>query len=93
MSPLDFFALFILAVLVAAAVAVWVILGMLPGRIARQRRHPQADAISVCGWWGVITFGLLLPIAYIWAYTDPRWRERPSDDAEVRGDLEEGSSP
>jgi hypothetical protein len=67
---LDWFALFVLLVLAAAAVAVWVGLGMMPGRIARARRHPQSDAIAVCGWWGVITMGLLLPIAYIWAYTN-----------------------
>ena len=66
---LDWFALFILLVLLATAVATWVVLGMMPGRIARKRNHPQADAIAVCGWWGVITMGLLLPIAYIWAYT------------------------
>ena len=68
---LDFFALFVLLVLAATALAAWVILGMLPGRIARRRKHPQADAISVCGWWGVITMGLLLPVAFIWAYTKP----------------------
>ena len=66
---LDIFALIVLLVLLAAVVAVWVILGMLPGRIARARNHPQADAISVCGWWGVITMGLLCPLAFIWAYT------------------------
>ena len=80
MSFLDIFALFILFVLVAAAVGVWVILGMLPGRIARQRKHPQADAINACGWWGAITLGLLMPIAFVWAFTDPRWRERESSD-------------
>ena len=69
---LEFFALIVLIVLVAAAVAIWVILGMLPGRIARQRNHPQADAITVCGWWGVITMGLLCPLAFIWAYTKPQ---------------------
>ena len=78
MNFLDLFALVILLVLLAAAVAVWVILGMMPGRIARQRKHPQADAIAVCGWWGAITLGLLTPIAFIWAYTDARWRERES---------------
>ena len=71
MSALDIFALFILLVLACAAVWTWVILGMLPGQIARRRNHPQADAISVCGWWGVITMGLLLPVAFIWAYTKP----------------------
>lgn len=75
MGFLDIFALFVLLLLLASTVGVWVVLGMMPGRIARARNHPQADAISICGWWGVITMGLLLPIAYIWAYTNPRWRD------------------
>lgn len=71
MSVLDIFALIILLVLLAVAIAVWVILGMMPGKIARSRNHPQAEAINVCGWWGVITLGILLPLAFIWAYTNP----------------------
>ena len=70
MDFLDGFALFVLCTLIVTFVTVWVVLGMLPGRIARQRKHPQADAINVCGWWGVITMGLLLPLAFIWAYTN-----------------------
>jgi len=62
-------------------------LGIMPGRIARQRHHPQADAINVCGWWGVFTMGLLLPVAYIWAYSNPRWRdESPSGAGQMKGD-------
>jgi len=72
---LDYFALAVLLILVTAAVVIWVLLGIMPGRIARDRKHPHADAISVCGWWGVITMGLLLPLAYIWAYSNPRWRD------------------
>jgi hypothetical protein len=68
---LDLFALLILLVLFAAVIAAWVMLGMLPGRIARQRNHPQADAIAVCGWFGVLTMGILCPLAFIWAYTRP----------------------
>ena len=71
MTGLDVFALIVLLVLVAAGIAVWVILGMLPGRIARSRHHPQTDAINMCGWWGAVTMGLLSPVAYIWAYTKP----------------------
>jgi hypothetical protein len=93
MSFLDVFALFILFVLAAAAVAVWIILGMLPGRIARQRKHPQADAIAICGWWGAITLGLLMPIAFIWAYTDPRWRDRESSGSDhVAGSEKEATA-
>jgi len=69
MTGLDIFALIILLVLLALIVAVWVALGMLPGKIAKSRNHPQAEAINVCGWWGVITMGILLPVAFIWAYT------------------------
>jgi hypothetical protein len=71
MTMLDIFALIVLLVLLATAIAAWAVLGMLPGRIARSRNHPQADAITVCGWWGVITLGLLCPLAFIWAYTKP----------------------
>ena len=71
MTFLDVFALFVLFVLAAAVVGIWVVLGMMPGKIARERNHPQAEAINVCGWWGVITLGILLPLAFIWAYTNP----------------------
>lgn len=65
MELLDFFALFILIVLLATAVGGALLLGYLPGGIARQRSHPQAAAVSVCGWFGPLTGGLLLPVAYI----------------------------
>ncbi len=68
---MDIFALIVLLVLVAAALALWALLGMYPGKIARARNHPQAEAIAVCGWWGAITLGILTPLAFIWAYTNP----------------------
>lgn len=68
---MDIFALIILIVLVATGLAIWALLGLLPGKIARERHHPQADAISVCGWCGAITLGILSPIAFIWAFTNP----------------------
>ncbi len=71
MTGLDIFALIVLIILVLCALAIWVLLGMYPGKIAHQRNHPQADAINVCGWWGAITMGILSPLAFIWAYTNP----------------------
>ena len=68
MDLLDFFALFILVVLAATVCGTVLLLGYLPGKIARERTHPQADAVSICGWLGILTGGLLLPVAYIWAY-------------------------
>ena len=77
---IEIFALVVIVILIVAALAIVVLLGSMPGRIARDRNHPQADAIRVCGWWGVLTMGLLLPLAYIWAYTNPRWRDDPRPD-------------
>ena len=91
MGFLDIFAIFVLLVLAAAAVGVWVVLGMMPGRIAEKRNHLQAEAINVCGWCGALTLGLLLPIAYIWAYTDPRWRDR-EDDRIDKGNAEDAAA-
>lgn len=71
MTGLDIFALIVLIVLIATGLAVWAMIGMYPGKIARDRGHPQADAISVCGWIGAITFGVLSPIAFVWAFTNP----------------------
>ena len=68
---MEIFALIVLLVLVASALAAWAMLGMLPGKIARDRNHPQAEAISVCGWCGAITLGILSPLAFIWAFTNP----------------------
>ena len=83
MTGLDIFALIVLIVLIFAALAIWAMLGMYPGKIARQRDHPQADAIAVCGWWGAITLGILTPIAFIWAYSNPgaTLTGRPAEDS------------
>jgi hypothetical protein len=84
---IEIFALVVIVILIVAALAIVVLLGSMPGRIAKQRNHPQADAIRVCGWWGVLTMGLLLPLAYIWAYTNPRWRDELEPDAnQTNGD-------
>jgi len=59
----------VLILLVVVAGVIVVTLGTLPAKIAREREHPQAEAINVMSWLGVITLGLLWPIALIWAYT------------------------
>ncbi len=59
------------AVLVALAVMVGILvvtLGTLPAKIAGKRGHPQVEAINVMSWIGVITLGLLWPIALVWAH-------------------------
>jgi hypothetical protein len=69
MTGLDYFTFVVLAVLIGVGVFLAIALGALPGKIADQRGHPQADAIRVAGWLGLLTMGLLWPFALIWAYT------------------------
>jgi Protein of unknown function (DUF3302) len=68
---LDAIAFLVFAVLITVATVIIVFLGQLPGRLARQRAHPQAAAINVAGWLGLATLGLLWPIALIWAFVSP----------------------
>ena len=66
---LHVFTFVVFAVLIAAAVFLFVKLGTLPGQIASKRGHPQHEAIQVAGWLGVFSLGLLWPLALIWAFT------------------------
>ena len=68
---LDAFALLVLLVLVATAIWLFVIIGRIPGRIAHEGNHPQAEAINLLGWFGLAAGGLGWVIALIWAKTVP----------------------
>ena len=71
MTGLDIFTFVVMAVLLAVTAVAVAMLGAMPGKIARRRAHPQAEAINVCGWLGIITLGLAWPVAFVWAYTRP----------------------
>jgi hypothetical protein len=75
MTGLDYFTFVVLILLTVAGLVGAVFLASLPGKIAADRGHPQADAIRVTGWLGLLTMGLFFPIALIWAYTRPSGSE------------------
>jgi hypothetical protein len=78
MSGVDIFAWIVLVIVAVTLVAVFCLMGALPGHIARRRGHPYADAVKVAGWVTLIFGFALWPIALIWAYVDvpaPRARE------------------
>ena len=77
---LDIFALVVIALLIAVVIWLVILLGNLPGDIARKRNHPQSDAISALGWIGIITMGIGWFIAMVWAYYKP--------DSPTRSDLD-----
>lgn len=70
MSALDIFAWIVLLILVASALAIFFIAGSLPGRIAKSRGHPWAQAVTVAGWVTLIFGFALWPLVLIWAYVD-----------------------
>ncbi len=86
MTGMDIFALIVLLILVATVIFVFVFLGMWPGKVARQRNHPQADAINIGSWVGLIAGGVLWPLILIWAFTKPL--SRPSPGAAPAADEE-----
>jgi len=67
----------------AALTAVVLLLG-LPGRIARARNHPDADAVNVMGWAGALAVVPWIQ-AFIWAFkptTVVDIRRNPAEEQE-----------
>jgi uncharacterized BrkB/YihY/UPF0761 family membrane protein len=76
MSLVDIFAWIVLVVLIAMLVTIFVLIGMLPGMVARKRNHPWAEAVSIGGWVTLIFGFVFWPLVMIWAYVDvPARRE------------------
>jgi hypothetical protein len=42
-----------------------------PGKKAKERHHPQAEAINILGWIGPFVGGVGWVVALVWAYTNP----------------------
>ncbi|QFU77299.1 DUF3302 domain-containing protein [Halioglobus maricola] len=68
---LEIFALIVLGVLCAAAIWLIVLIGNIPGNIARTAEHPQAEAISILAWVGLLTGGIGWGLALVWAKIKP----------------------
>jgi len=61
----------------AAVVSVWVWLAGLPGRIAIARKHPEAEAVNLLGWAGLLPTIIPWVQAFIWAF-------KPTDIIDIR---------
>jgi hypothetical protein len=68
----DIFAFVVFGVLGCVVLFAVVTLGALPGKIATKRGHPHAAAITAAGWISLITVFALWPIAFVWAFIEPR---------------------
>jgi hypothetical protein len=61
----------ILVVLVLLVILIYVEMARFPGNKAKERGHPQADAINVLAWVGLLLGVVPWVIALVWAYTNP----------------------
>ena len=59
----------ILVSLVLLLIWLYTVLARMPGETARERNHPQADAINVLGWVGLILGVAPWLVALVWAHT------------------------
>jgi len=63
----DYATLAVLFILGAAGLTAAVLLLGLPGKIARARNHPDADAVNIMGWAGALAVVPWIQ-AFIWAF-------------------------
>ena len=61
----------ILVLLVMIAITIFLELAAILGKKTRERGHPQADAINIPGWIGLLLGFAPWVGALVWAYTRP----------------------
>jgi len=64
---LNYFALFLLFFITISFFYAVIGLCDIPYKIAKQREHPQQDAIQVAGWVSLLTLHVIWPFIWIWA--------------------------
>jgi CBS domain containing-hemolysin-like protein len=71
-------------------IIVFLLIHILPEKIAEKREHPQAKAIQCLCLLSLVFGGLLWPLAWLWAYTKPVFHklaygvDKAKHDEEVR---------
>jgi Protein of unknown function (DUF3302) len=61
----------------AAGMLIYIWIAGLPGRIAIARKHPEAEAVKLMGWAGLLPTILPWVQAFIWAF-------KPTDIVDIR---------
>jgi CBS domain containing-hemolysin-like protein len=67
----NWLAWFIIIVMPIVAIAVFLVIHVLPEKIAEKRHHPHKDSIKTLCILSLFFGGMLWPFAWIWAYTRP----------------------
>lgn len=79
----------ILVFIVLLLIWLYTVVAKIPGETARERNHPQAEAINVLGWIGLLLGVAPWLVALVWAYTrTDTMQSQPEDlaDAHAQSD-------
>ena len=88
MTAFDYIAFLAMAVVFCGLVYLVIALGDLPGKIAKERNHPQVAAITAMAWLGLLfTGGVVYIIAFVWAYYDYTYTN-PVASTDSRAEIE-----
>lgn len=85
MTALDVMALATLAMMAVMFIAIFIVLGGLPGRIAHKRGHPNAKAIQIGGWATLLLAVVGWPFVLMWAMAETSTNRSP-ENRELGGD-------
>lgn len=67
----DYISIFVIVVVPIVAIGFFLMVHVLPEKIAERRHHPQKDAITTLCMLSLAFGGMLWPLAWLWAYTKP----------------------
>ncbi len=67
----DFMGVAVLLIVPILVIGLFLLVHVLPEKIAAKKHHPQKDAIHTLCLLSLFFGGLLWPIAWLWAYTKP----------------------
>jgi hypothetical protein len=67
----DVMAWVVLVIAPVVAIAVFLMVHILPEKIAEKKQHPQTDAIKTLCLLSLVFGGMLWPLAWLWAYSKP----------------------
>ena len=81
MSGIDIFTWVVFITILSVVLVIFAFLGVWPGKVAKERNHPQAEAIQVASWVFLILGFAVWPFILVWAYMRPI--ARPLDDADL----------
>jgi CBS domain containing-hemolysin-like protein len=83
----------VLVVAPIVGIAVFLLIHILPEKIAEKRQHPQTKAIQCMCLLSLFFGGLLWPLAWLWAYTKPVIYKLAYGTDKVTHGHENGSEP